>query len=376
MATETQVHDGTAWRPIKKIFVHNGTAWQTITNAWVNDGGTWRLVYTSGTTFLFAETISADTANYNLRTRMVAAGWPGTTDVDATVIINSGVRVYGTTLTGYAFLVSPTTNPLPANSKVTVNNNGAILGRGGDGGNGATAAFYSVNTPTNPFPTINTTNFTTGSVPATNGTPGGNAFYTNNNVTINNTGVIYGGGGGGGGGGGRGVMAAAPASPTQPQLINAAAAVAGGSGGGGGAGWTAPATLPAGGAAGPFVINDPALTDPAIDFIEGGIVGNAGSSGSTTPGAGGPAATRTITNTQPGAYGTATATGGVGGPGGAWAQAGTAGGTGSGTGIPVTNPVSGVSGTRGLGGAAGYAINGWSKVTYSGTPIPAPQVIN
>lgn len=118
----------------------------------------------------FEFTISANTANANLRTLAVSAGWDQASAVTAT--INSGVIVYSNSTGTPALTIN---GSFPAG--VTLINNGNITGMGGKGGNGGYAGAG------NP------------------GAGGGLALSVAVAVKINNAGVISGGGGGGGGGG-------------------------------------------------------------------------------------------------------------------------------------------------------------------------------
>ena len=78
----------------------------------------------------FNATISANTANYNLRAAAVAAGWNQIAPLNATVTINAGVYVYSTNTGTYAF---DTGSTFPTGSTLALINNGTILGMGGRG---------------------------------------------------------------------------------------------------------------------------------------------------------------------------------------------------------------------------------------------------
>lgn len=115
----------------------------------------------------FTLTIATDTANLNVRTAALAAGWNGTSKVVCT--INSGVTVYSTSTGAYALTIN---GSFPGGVELV--NNGTILGKGGSG-----AGYGS----------------------AGNGTSGGPGLLVQSAVTINNgSGRIAGGGGGGGAG--------------------------------------------------------------------------------------------------------------------------------------------------------------------------------
>jgi hypothetical protein len=130
--------------------------------------------------YVFAQTISTNTTNYNLKSAAIAAGWNQTDVLQATVTINSGVYVYSTSTGAYAFSTGTT---FPAGSTLALVNNGTILGMGGGGGIGAGSynpAYGAISTA---------------------GAVGGPAILAQNAISITNNGVISGGGGGGGGGG-------------------------------------------------------------------------------------------------------------------------------------------------------------------------------
>lgn len=125
-------------------------------------------------------TISADTYNYVLNTAKVAGYVAGSMDV--TLTINSGIYVGSTSTAAYGLNVDTS---WAAGDKLTIINNGFIVGRGGNGHS------YTTTGP---------------------GEAGGPALRVQRAVSINNVGTIGGGGGGGfsnvavsiGGGGGQG----------------------------------------------------------------------------------------------------------------------------------------------------------------------------
>ena len=122
----------------------------------------------------FTFSITSNQTNYNLRTAALAAGWPGTAKVVATV--SPGVYIYGNS-TGTPGLTIDGAWP----GGVALVNNGYILGQGGNGGTGQNGLTYSAsNSP---------------------GASGGTALSVSTPTSITNNGTIGGGGGGGGGGG-------------------------------------------------------------------------------------------------------------------------------------------------------------------------------
>ena len=132
--------------------------------------------YGKSSSFVFNQTISSDTTNYNLKSAAIAAGWTQTVPLVATITINSSIYVYSTSTGSYAF---DTGSSFYSGSTLALINNGTILGRGGDGGNGGLDA-----------------------TPGTAGGAGGPAFIARYAISVTNNGTIGGGGGGGGGGSG------------------------------------------------------------------------------------------------------------------------------------------------------------------------------
>lgn len=134
--------------------------------------------------FVFAQTLSSNTTNYNLKSAAIVAGWDQVKKLFATITINSGVYVYSTSTGSYAF---DTGSTFPTGSTLALINNGTIIGRGGDGGNGGNGSAA--------VPTQNI---------AAPGSSGGPAFIARYAISVTNNGTIGGGGGGGGGGSGGG----------------------------------------------------------------------------------------------------------------------------------------------------------------------------
>jgi len=212
-----------------------------------------------GKTNGFSFTISADTANVNLRTAAVAAGWNQVLPVVAT--IGAGVNIYSTSTATSALTIDGTWA-----GGVTLVNNGNIVGKGGAGGDGGTSDLNNPPTATN----------------GTNGSAGGKALAVTVAVSINNSsGVI--GGGGGGGGGGAGV--ATGGSGGASSVINPT----GGSSTNGGTGGTS--TYTAGGSSGTSgsasinnngVINSGYASCDGGSGGAGGTLGTVGNSGNST----------------------------------------------------------------------------------------------
>lgn len=124
--------------------------------------------------FYYNETIAVDTLNYNLKDKLISAGWNGTAPVLATLVVNSGVWVGSSNTSLPGFRAGAVFAP---GSSISLTNNGYIVGAGGTGGNGGNSGS-----------------------PSTGPTAGGLALLAESAISINNLGTIAGGGGGGGGG--------------------------------------------------------------------------------------------------------------------------------------------------------------------------------
>jgi hypothetical protein len=224
----------------------------------------------------FNLTIASNTANYNLRNSLIAAGWNGSTAVNGTVTINGGVYVYSNSTGSYAF---DTGASYPGGSVLSLVNNGSIVGKGGQGAapSGGVSGGYA-------------------------GAAGGPGLIAQTAFRITNNSWIAGGGGGGGGfgsgralwavGGGGGAGLGAGGTPSGWTSIypgSAGSLTGGGAGGsylgtygngGGGLGSAGgPATqsngVPyagsAGGAAGAAIVGNGNITWLAVGAIYGAI---------------------------------------------------------------------------------------------------------
>jgi hypothetical protein len=273
--------------------------------------GTISLQNLRGKANVFAFAIAANQTNANLRTLAVNAGWNQTAPVQAT--INSGVVISGNTqANSTAALTVDGSWP----GGVTLTNNGTIVGRGGNGGQGGTVdGFFNTWTPrNNAFP----------------GAAGGRAMLVSVAMTLQNNGTIAGGGGGGGGSGAASNYQDTDSGGVQNRIP--------GNGGGGGRSSNTNSSGGAGGTAGGST--SPGTTVPAN--------GNSGAAGTfSAAGVGG--AQIAITSVSP-----------AGATGGGW---GAAGGNGS-AGLQGGN---GVATSGAVGGAAGQAISGNGNITYTAT---------
>ena len=252
----------------------------------------------------FTFTISTNQTNANLATLATAAGWDGSSNLQAT--INSGVYISSNSTGTPALTVS---GSYPAG--VTLINNGYIVGMGGSGAKGSARIQNNSATPYS-------------------GSSGGGALSVSSAITIQNNGTI-GGGGGGGGAGGLALMFNNDNDPIS---------TATGGGGGGGRGGS---TNSSGGARGEYWY--PCYTG------YGSAGGSGTSSGAGAGGSGGYAS-----------YQGQVCAGGNGGSGGNWGSSGGGGGAGykiSGFTLYRINPSS--------GGGAGYAVSGNGNITWSAT---------
>jgi hypothetical protein len=360
MPAKTYINDNGTWRTVRSIYVNDGTAWRTVKAQWVNDNGTWRLVHRG--VFVYNETISTDQANYNLRTKLTAAGWDGSQDVEATITVNPGVTIYATTTPVAAFTIDPA---LPPQSTVSLTNQGSIIGKGGAGGNGGgyiAGTPYEVPNPKEPESpiTINPLEL----IEPTPGFAGGVGIRTASQITLNNTGGTIAGGGGGGGAGGYAVAWSNQSSEPPANWIYADIALQiGGTGGGGGGGSSLSGS--SGGSLGPVT---GLQQNPGYLLRYDGFGGNAGTNvaGASTSGRG-PIGPSPLGGTGYFVSGKA----GNSGPGGGRGSAGGVGSQGTASAVS-TGPNPGqptiVTPSGGGAGAAGLAISGNPLVT-----LPAPQ---
>ena len=245
-------------------------------------------------------TISADTNGYNIFNNRGGTYVAGESDI--TLVNNS--NIYSTSSTAL-----DTGTGWTAGDTITIDNNGLIVGHGGDGGNGS-----GVNS---------TTAGTTGG----NGGAGYTAFNLQYDITLDNTGGTISGGSGGGGGGGASVVA---------ETVKGGTNYYGATGGGGGAGRASASGGSAGGGS-------------AQNNTSYGSAGNASSI--TALGTGGAGGVETTPDPD--------AIGGAGGNGGA--NSASAGANGA-------NGTNGNTSAGGTGGAGGKAINlNGNSITYTAT---------
>lgn len=165
--------------------------------------------------YVFNDTITANTANYDLRAAAIAAGWDGVTPLSANVVINTGVYVYSVSTSTPSFSTN-TSGSFPVGTTLKLVNGGIIVGRGGNGGNGGAANALSTGVEQ-----------AGGSFA---GSAGGTAIKAQAAIEIWNNNSVAGGGGGGAGGG--------AAAYSTGAVGNACCGGGGGAGIGGGTGGT------------------------------------------------------------------------------------------------------------------------------------------
>lgn len=283
-----------------------------------------------GKSAAFSASITTNQQEMNLRTFAVNAGWDQSSI--ATITLNSNIYAWSNNVSTPAMTIN---GSWPGG--VTLINNGFIIGRGGNGGQG---------------------------VPATTPQGGGTAISLGVNVTITNNSTIAGGGGGGGGnaggggggaGGGQGAVGRGATGGTGGGLGQAgssggATPVTAKSGSGGGAGG-------GGGGFGFYAYPSPRA-----------FGGGGGGGGRILPGSGGAG----------GASGAGGAGGGAGGAGGSASSGGSignssAGGGGGGWGAAGGTTQGGTSPTRdGAAGGRCVHLNGFTATfTVNGTRFGA-----
>jgi hypothetical protein len=267
--------------------------------------------------FIFTDQFGSDFANYDLRSRAVAAGW---NQIDPLLagFSNFGAVVYATSTSFYAFDTGLTA--YPPGSQLVFYNSGYICGMGGQGNYGSAwdwAGAYggSINSP----------------VSGVAGYPGGGAMRLTLPTYFNNVGVVASGGGGGGGGQGRRMDLQIDSEGTSTYIVGSSGSGGGGRGGRYNSGSSSSYYTSAGGA--------------------GTFSGPGAPSGGTSQ-----------------SYSNWTVTGGAGGHGGDWGQNGYSGNSASnniGSGVwsyGVAN-----AGGPYAGGATGHSINGWGNCIVQST---------
>jgi hypothetical protein len=198
--------------------------------------------YSSAGARIHANTITGDSAVFNVGNNANTAGWNRSIPLVSYIDVASAGRAYSTSTGSYGFTDG---GSLPTGSKTVLLNNGIIAGKGGAGGAGGAGSG-------------------TGGSGGGGGDPGGTGLQATAPMVITNNGTILGGGGGGAG------------SPGGQYNDGENNTNSGGGGGGGGGGVEAGP----GGAAGPSSGFGGAPPYP-------GSAGSAGSSVSPWSGGGG-----------------------------------------------------------------------------------------
>ena len=288
-----------------KIYVKKDGLWKKCIGVYANKNGAWTQVFVNTVNI----TLSGLVKNINIWDEVVARIGSVSHLVVANVTLNSGCNIVdvattGTTGNSFAFIAGN----FPAGSLInlTLNTNATITGRGGNGGYG------------------------TGSQNGNNagdvgqvGQKGTNAIYTRTPIVINNNGIIGGGGGGGGGGNGQRTYHAA------------------GNGGGGAGGYHEATSSRS---------QNPTTTPVNREIPDIPIPASYGGIGS------GPRNEVVVSPKAPNGTLLTGGAGGASGEGGNSRRGGNGGNIGS----------NGATGTGGkyVGGQAGYAVDGYSYLTF------------
>jgi len=308
---------GTAPHGLKEYY-RNGSAGVTSNNTDVPTSGVIGVKDFYGAVKQFYYTISSHTKQANLYSLATSAGWNGSDPI--VVTINSGIYVWSDSTSVAGLTISSNFN-----GKLTLINNGYIIGRGGNGGRLGGA-----------------------------GGAGGPAVSNSaTGVAVTNASGAYIAGGGGGGG-------------------STSKGASGGGGAGGGAGGnsnTRHATMSggAGGAVGQAGADGESWGSPYIDDNYGGSDGGSGDPRGFGGGAGGGGGANIDTGSSNGDYGGAGGGGGrvlpgTGGNGGdrsgPFRAAGREGGDGGSAGNAGDAGISAYGGEDGAGGGGGWGASG------------------
>lgn len=245
------------WKTVTDSYVNVGGTWKTVKQIWVKSSGTWRLA------FGYQELIiTSNTTHYDVFSALGSPAYP----VYVEVTIDTDIVVSSTSTSTPAF----DTGAMPAGSRITIINNGYIIGMGGKGGDGADHVW--------------TVQGGCAGTVAEDGFVGGDALNLQLDTIIDNTNGYVFGGGGGAGGGNHGSFAYSTTSA--------------GGGGGGGAG---------GGAGGARGIASGAVSNSDGCDGEAGTAGTSGAGGRTggTDNESGGGCPRYATDNTGGGYGEA-----------------------------------------------------------------------
>ena len=295
----------------------------------------------AGNDFVFNPVISSNTANYNLRSAAIAAGWDQVKPLIATLTVNAGVYLYASSTGVYALNAS---GSFPTGSKLTLINYGYIVGCGGVGSK-TLNSWYDWRNDSSCY-----SGYAYGIAAGSPGGSGGPAMITSLPTFITNNGVIGGGGGGGGSGNSGG--------KDESDGWGGKSWFPGGGGGGGQSYQTV-----SGGASSSFSnsVNNPGnCTSTWQYYLSFPIASSAGGNGGGgSAGSGGAGSSKTSTRRSCTGYG------GAGGNGGGWGSGGAGGGIGGGSVYSLVN-CSGIYNqvAGGSPGAGGSCITGIANVTW------------
>jgi len=191
-----QINSAGTWKNVGQAWVKMAGVWSQVQSMYARQSGTWVDV-TPKITLL----INANTVNYSIKTAALATGWDGVTPVRVEVTVAAGVLVYSNDT---SIAAMRTDTGWPAGSKVTIINNGVIVGMGGKGGNGMSGAAPQTGYPGGPALSISVATFlyNYGTIAGGGGGGAGGAQFTqtvSGGIDGTPTTTTYGGGGGSGG---------------------------------------------------------------------------------------------------------------------------------------------------------------------------------
>lgn len=164
-----------SYKRVKRIWTKVNGVWKEVRKVHTRQSGNWKLTFHNSSAFIFNQTISSHTFNYNLRSSAIAAGWNQTSPLIANIVIASGVIVGG--------------GATPSNYRQSDWLNDSSYRAAFDTGGGF---------PPQTLITIDVRAgaYIVGAGGAGNGGPGSDALRVRYPATISNNGIIGGGGGG------------------------------------------------------------------------------------------------------------------------------------------------------------------------------------
>ena len=131
-----KVNDGGTWKEPTEVSVKDGSTWKKSKVVWVNDSGTWKKAYERLRTYTFTKAGAPTTdGSYGVYTDINLDDYFTSADKlwNCKVVIDSDVAIVASSTSAFAL-----TTGSGYGGTLTIENNGYILGRGGNGGAGGT----------------------------------------------------------------------------------------------------------------------------------------------------------------------------------------------------------------------------------------------